>query len=107
MISITEEKKNGNSFYIKRIGDAVQILDYARRETVLDGYKYIYLIDHNERIVQSIFRYSNIEKRNDNESERDQLISAIRILSIFSEFIDQKVVEFDDNDWKSFSYFLR
>jgi integrase/recombinase XerD len=107
MISITEEKKNGNSFYIKRIGDAVQILDYARRETVLDGYKYIYLIDHNERIVQSIFRYSNIEKRNDNESERDQLISAIRILSIFSEFIDQKVVEFDDNDWKAFSYFLR
>jgi site-specific recombinase XerD len=71
-----------------------------------DGFQYMFLIDSSGAVIEDVFRYMNIDCRNENSNTREQALTALKLLYSFLEIKEKTLEMLDGIDIKNLSDFI-
>lgn len=103
------EKRGALGYYFDIDLDNIHIrqIKVYRVKKEINRYTYLLLLDSNGKVIKQVFNYLNIFSRGEKENNRDQILSALKILYSFQELIEKEVSEFDRGDVILFSNFVK
>ncbi|WFR58257.1 site-specific integrase [Anaerocolumna sp. AGMB13025] len=113
MIAVIEQKKNGNTFYLRRIFDHNNTLineEKVRYKTVIkkiDNKTYFILYDMNMCIIKDVFKLLNIDLSEQAYNSKEKNLHGLKLLFIFSYIINTEISDFKSSDINNFINFLQ
>ncbi|PEB50102.1 hypothetical protein CON65_17840 [Bacillus pseudomycoides] len=97
----------GNFYELSINGVSFRKIKIVRVSREYKGYYYLFLLNSQGKIIQSVFDFLNEYCRNETVNSREQSTTALKFLYSFVEILDKKIEDFDSRDIQNFSCFLQ
>lgn len=108
MISVREENGYFGIKYCIKIDDKViREVNVVRIKRCIEGVHYIFLVDSQGKVIDEVFEYLNIERKDDLVGNRNQAASALKILYSFIDILSKDIRNLDKRDIAQLSTFIR
>lgn len=113
MITVVEQKKNGNTFYLRKVFDHNNQLiseEKVRFKTVIKNINdklYFILYDMNMCVIKDVFKLLNVDLASQASNSKEKNLHGLKLLFTFSYIINVSVSDFSSTDINNFVAFLQ
>lgn len=97
----------GNAYEIYLNDTLLKTIDFVRVNKEYNEFNYLFLIDTNGYVIESVYDFLNIKYKHNSINSREQILTFLKLLYSFKEIIGKPFEKFDKKDIEFLSSFIQ